>query len=139
MVTIIPALILGYHHLTRFLVVAPLPKYIEERRSYSAAVGVWIVPALALGYRMLIYHPPSSVFYSSSISAIKYFFVIQKVMPTITNPNASDPIRVLAQMTVTAPFYAGIAYSLGALGQKHRLLINLFTFGTHDQSKTAPE
>jgi hypothetical protein len=42
-------------------------------------------------------------------------------------------------MSVTAPFYAGIAYSLGALASKHRVLTKLFTFEKHDDMTTAPE
>ena len=73
------------------------------------------------------------------MSAIKYFFDIQEVMPTMSNLFASDSIRVVEQMTVTAPFYAGIAYSLGALGSKHQLLKKLFTAEKHDEPPTSPE
>ena len=66
------------------------------------------------------------------MTALKYFFDIQKVMPTWANPLASDPERVAAQMFVTAPFYAGLAYSLGALMSKHQLLVKPFTFEKHE-------
>ena len=88
---------------------------------------------------MLLYHPPSSVLYDNSTSAINYFFDIQKVMPTIRNPLASDPIRVWAQMMVTTPLYAGVAYSLGALVAKHRLVTKLFTFEKHQEPTTPPD
>ena len=39
--------------------------------------------------------------------------------------------RVRIQIQVTAPFYAGIAYSFGALAWKHRLLPTLFGFEEH--------
>jgi len=55
-------------------------------------------------------------------------------MPTFANPLASDPVRVLAQISITAPFYAGVAYSLGALVSKHQLLIKLFTFEKHGET-----
>jgi hypothetical protein len=57
----------------------------------------------------------------------------------LANPLASDPVRVLAQMTITAPFYAGIAYSLGALASKHQLLTKLFTFEKHDETTISQE
>ena len=83
---------------------------------------------MVLLYSMLQYHPPSSVLFSSSMTAIKYFFEIQKVMPTSANPLASDPTRVWAQESVTAPFYAGVAYSLGALASRHTVLAKMFAF-----------
>ncbi len=85
---------------------------------------------------MLEYHAPSSsVLYGSSITeVVKYFFDIVKVMPTWQNPLAGDPIRAWAQMSVTAPFYAGVAYSVGALASKHQVLAKLFTFEKHDEA-----
>ena len=138
MVTIAPALILGYLNVTLFSR-PTIRSYIGGSRSDSVAAWAWAVPTLVLGCKMLLYHAPSSVLYGSSMSAVKYFFDIQKVMPTRTNFLTSDPGRVLAQMTVTAPFYAGIAYSLGALALKHRLLTKLRTSETHDEPTTAPE
>jgi hypothetical protein len=142
-VTVVPAVILGYFNVTRFFPLT-IRNYIGEVPFDSVAVWAWSVPALVLGCKMLLYHAPSSVLYATSLyatsmSAIKYFLDIQKVMPTTSNPFASDPVRVLEQMTVTAPFYAGITYSLGALVSKHRLLIKLFASEKPDEPTTAPE
>jgi hypothetical protein len=137
-VTVVPAVILGYFNVTRFFPLT-IRNYIGEGPFDSVAVWAWSVPALVLGCKMLLYHAPSSVLYATSMSAIKYFLDIQKVMPTMSNPFASDPVRVLEQMTVTAPFYAGIAYSLGALVSKHRLLIKLFASEKPDEPTTGPE
>jgi hypothetical protein len=49
-------------------------------------------------------------------------------MPTFANPLASDPERVVAQIFVTAPFYAGLAYSVAALAAKRKVVQTLFTF-----------
>jgi hypothetical protein len=117
LVTIIPALAAGYIDLGRFLP-AIVGKQIAERRSSSAGSWTWTIPTGILLFRMLRYHSPSSVLLGSSMSVFKYFFDIQRFMPTFSNPLASDPIRVWAQMSVTAPFYAGLAYSLGALAWK---------------------
>ena len=108
-VTVVPAVILGYFNVTRFFPLT-IRNYIGEGPFDSVAVWAWSVPALVLGCKMLLYHAPSSVLYATSMSAIKYFLDIQKVMPTMSNPFASDPVRVLEQMTVTAPFYAGIGF-----------------------------
>lgn len=128
-VTIIPAPIAGYIDLVRILP-AIVGKQIGESRSGATGVWVWTIPTAVLVYRMLTFHATSSVFSGVSMSAFKYFFDIQPVMPTFTNPLVSDPIRVVAQISVTAPFYAGAAYSLGALAWKHRLLS---IFSKHEQ------
>jgi hypothetical protein len=44
----------------------------------------------------------------------------------------SDP--VWAQFSVTAPFCAGVAYSLGALASKHQVLTKPFTFERHEET-----
>ena len=64
---------------------------------------------------MALFSAPSSVLFGASMSAFSYFFDIQKVMPTLANPLVSDPIRVLRQLYLTAPFYAGVGFSVGSL------------------------
>jgi len=131
-VIIIPALVAGYVNVSRF-VPALVGRPIWDTRFDSAISWAWCAPALVLLYRMLQYHAPSSVLFGTSMTAIKYFFDIEKAMPTWANPLASDPVRVAAQMFVTAPFYAGVAYSLGALLSKRELLTKLFTFDKHER------
>jgi hypothetical protein len=111
--TVVPALVLGY---------------ITARQPGSVATWSWGIPTLVLAYKMLRYHTPSSVLFGSSMSAVRYFFDIERIMPTMAHPTASDPVRVLAQMTVTASFYAGLAYSLGAWSAKRELITKLFSF-----------
>jgi hypothetical protein len=130
LMTILPALLVGYVNFARIL-----PGIIRDfmhEGQHSIATWAWAFPTLVLLYRMLDYRAPSSVLFGGSMTAIEYFFEIQTVMPSWQNPLASDPVRVWAQMSVTAPFYAGIAYSLGALSSKHSLLTRLFTFEKHD-------
>ena len=131
--TILPALVVGHINVARFFP-ASVRSYLHEGRSGSVAVWAWIIPTSRLLYNMLMYHPPSSVLLGTSVTAIGYFFDIQKVMPTFANPLASEPVRVLAQLSITAPFYSGVAYSLGALASKHQLLTKLFTFEKHDET-----
>ena len=119
-VTIIPALVVGY---------------LNVRGSNSMGSWAWAVPALVLAYKLVSYRSPGSVLYGTQLSAFQYFFDIQRVMPMFTNPLASDPGRVLAQMNVTAPFYAGIAYILGAVGSKRHILKILFAFGSVKESQ----
>jgi hypothetical protein len=102
-ITIVPALIAGYINVTRF-VPAIIGRPIWNARFDSAVAWAWSIPTLVLLYRMLQYRAPSSVLFGTSMTAIKYFFDIQKVMPTWANPLVSDPVRVAAQMFVTAPF-----------------------------------
>jgi len=61
------------------------------------------------------------------MTRFEYFFVIQRRIPTFTPGfGGVDPIRVALQMTVVAPFYSGLAYSVGALAGKHALLEQIF-------------
>lgn len=126
--TIIPALVAGYADLGRFLPTL-VGKRISDRRSSSAGSFAWTIPTASLLYKMMQFHAPSSVLLGSSMSAFKYFFDIQQVMPSFADLLAGNPRRVLAQMTITAPFYAGVAYSLGSLAWRHRVLSRLLAFG----------
>ena len=119
-VTIIPALVVGY---------------VNVRGAHSVGSWAWVVPALVLAFKFVTYTSPGSVLDAAHLSAFQYFFDIQQVMPTFRNPLASDPGRVLAEMNVTAPFYAGVAYSLGALGSKRHILKILFAFGSVKESQ----
>lgn len=110
------------------IVPAVLAGYIAARQPGSVATWAWGIPTLVLAYGMLRYHATSSVLIGSSMSAARYYFDIEQTMPTMMNPTASDPVRVLAQMTVTASFYAGVAYSLGAWSAKRKLITKLFGF-----------
>lgn len=123
--TIVPAFIAGYVDLGRFLP-ATIGKQIATWRSGSAASLAWLIPTVLLLWHLLFFHAPVSVLYRSSMSAFGYYFDIQHVMPTLSNLLASDPVRLLSQMYVTAPFYAGVAFSIGALVWKRRLLPRVF-------------
>jgi len=132
--TIVPALIVGYINVTRLL-----PSSFGVARSASVAIWAGVIPAVVLICKMMLYEGHSSVLYSSPTAAIAYFLDIQKRMPTRTNLFASDAVRVVAQMTVTAPFYSGVAYSLGALASRYGLATKLFLFERHNASSTPPE
>jgi hypothetical protein len=118
LMTILPALVMGYINVARFLL--NTVRTLMHEVHHSIATWAWVLPTLVLLYRMREYRAPASVLYGTSITALtttlKYFFVIQTVAPTLQNPFiGGDPIRLWAQFSVTAPFYAGVAYSLGAL------------------------
>jgi hypothetical protein len=125
--TVIPAVIVGYLDVFRFLP-ANWSEHVDIRRHDFAATWVWVVPSLILGFRMAEYDSPHSVLIGGSTSAIAYFFDIQRTMPGWAHPLVGDPIRVWAQMTITAPFYAGVAYGLGALASRYDLLTKMFIF-----------
>jgi hypothetical protein len=130
LMTIIISLIAGYIDLGRFLP-AIVGKQIAGRRSSSAGTWMWIIPTTVLLYGMLQFRAPSSVL-GPSTSAFRYFFDTQQLMASFRNSLASDwAARVRIQIQVTAPFYAGIAYSFGALAWKHRWLPTLFGFEEH--------
>lgn len=123
LVTILPALLAGYFDVARF-VPATLGNQVAARRVNSPSLFAWSVPAASLLIGLLTFHPSSSVLFDSSPSALSYYFDIQRAMPAWANlPGVR---RYLTQLTVTAPFYAGVAYSLGALAWKYALLDTIF-------------
>lgn len=124
LVSIVPAVIVGY---------------LLARRFRRFAAYAWVLPTLVLVYKLLMFTEPSvSVLASSSsMTRFEYFFVIQRKMPTfIRGFGGVDPIRVALQMTVIAPFYSGLAYSVGALAGKRNLLDRIFR---HSPAQKEPE
>jgi hypothetical protein len=108
LLTVVPAFALGYFMWLRF------PRL---------ATWAWTLPTIILAYKLAFFADPSaSVFSSNPTARFSYFFVIQRGMPTLSNFRGSDPVRVATQMMFVAPFYAGVAYSIGALAAKHGVL-----------------
>ena len=119
LISIVPGLVAGY---------------LVARKPDSVATWAWGLPAAVLAYKMLQYQAPSSVLSGTTLmSAFKYYFEIERVMPTMRYATPSDPVRVLSQMTVTAPFYAGVAYSLGGWLSKREFLTKLLSFGKSEE------
>jgi hypothetical protein len=111
LVSIIPAAIVGY----------VISGYLGKLASWS-----WAVPTLILGYKLLAFtNGDASVFASGhDWSRFSYYFVIQQHMPTFSDFgfSGSDPLRITEQITATAPFYSGVAYSIGALLRKYKVV-----------------
>ena len=111
LVSIIPALVFG----------ALVARYFERLASWA-----WVVPTMILSYKLLTFtNPDASVLApADQWSRFSYYFVIQQHMPTFSNLGlgGSDPIRVAQQLDITVPFYSGIAYSIGALLTKHKVI-----------------
>ena len=108
LLTILPALAVGY---------------IVSRYFRKLATWAWILPTLILSYKILTFtDPQSSILISHPLSRFSYYFVIVRLTPTFNDLRGSDPIRLVQQMTAVAPFYSGVAYSIGALFESHKLL-----------------
>lgn len=138
LMTITTSLIAGYIDLGRFLP-ALVGKQIAERRSSSAGTWMWIIPTIILLYGMLQFRASSSVL-GPSMSAFRYFFDTRQLMAGLGNSLASDwATRVRTEIQVTAPFYAGTAYSFGALAWKHRWLPTFFGFKKEVEPTPLPE
>ena len=121
LMTIGSAIAAGYMDIVRF-VPALVGKLAIDRRNAPATLWAWSIPAVVLVVEMVSYRAPSSVFSGSSMSAFRYFFEIVPHITTVQDILAGDPERILRQMRVTAPFYAGSAYSLGALCHKYKVV-----------------
>src|SRR5438046_1217457 len=98
LVSIVPALLVGY---------------VSCRYLRRMAVCAWILPTAILCYKLLTFTDPhASVLTTDPWSRFSYYFVSEKFMPTLYEVRGSDPIRVAAQLTLVAPFYSGVAYSI---------------------------
>jgi hypothetical protein len=88
------------------------------------AIWAWAVPTMILMYKLLTFTDASaSVLFSHPWSRFSYFFVIERSMPVFAPDfGGVDPVRVAQQVCVVAPFYAGLAYSIGALAERRNLL-----------------
>ena len=111
LVSIVPALVFG----------ALVARYFERLASWA-----WVVPTMIVSYKLLTFTNPNVSVLSSddSFSRFSYYFMIQQHMPTFSSLGltGSDPIRVAEQLNVTVPFYSGVAYSIGALATKHKVI-----------------
>lgn len=110
-VSIIPALVFGA---------------LIARRFAKLASWAWVVPTIILAYRLLTFTDAgASVFAAANRwSRFSYYFVIQPHVPTFSRSLglSGDPVRFVSQLNVTVPFYSGIAYSIGALLTKRKVI-----------------
>lgn len=111
LVSIIPALVFG----------ALVARHFERLASWA-----WVVPTMILSYKLSTFTKPDASVLASADpwSRFSYYFVIQQHMPTFSSLglSGSDPIRVAQQLDVTVPFYSGVAYSIGALLTKYKVI-----------------
>ncbi len=104
--SIVPALVAGYL----------LSRYFGRLAQYA-----WILPTIVLAYKLLTFTEPQvSVLAPHPSIRWEYFFVVAQGFGGV------DPHRVVEQITVVAPFYAGLAYSAGAFAATHDLLKRIF-------------
>jgi hypothetical protein len=105
----------------------------NARFKHKVAEFVWLVPAVVLTYKFLTF-PTVSVLQSQSSAAFHQYFGGGFSIPdfrnwiefwTIVRSNP-DMLRGKAQLDITAPLYAGVAYSLAAwLGRRTELSRNI--------------
>jgi len=122
----------GTDYLQHFEVASVVPAfvvgYVLSLYFRSQATFAWIVPTGVLVYKLLTFTDPyASVLVPHFWTRFSYFFVIQRIGPTFAPDfGGVDPLRVAEQLFVIAPFYAGLAYSVGALAAGHSVLQQLF-------------
>jgi len=87
---------------------------------HKAALLVWIPCAAILGYKFMTF-PSPSIFSSQFSAAYHHYFEGAFMMPDLGPQDdylalaSGDAIRALAQLQITAPFYAAIGYCVGSL------------------------
>jgi hypothetical protein len=115
----------GYLTWDRFVPVIVGGQIRTEGDGHSGTYA-WAIPALVLMVKMLQYQAHRPVIREASLPTTKYFFEVQQPVPEIFTHMAgipsTDPHRTLAQMLVTLPFYAGVAYSAGAVAAKYHVV-----------------
>ena len=112
---VVPAFLLGC------VVVRKFPEF---------STWAWLVPTAVIFYKLVTFVEPNVSVLASGDPwhRFSYYFVIQRVAPTLTftptsfDVSGPDPVRVLEQITVVAAFYCSIAYSLGAFATKTKAL-----------------
>jgi hypothetical protein len=110
---------------------------IASRFQHKIAQFVWLVPAGILAYKLLTFTGvATSVLYSTSpsVSAFHQYFGGDFQIPEYRDfhelfaiaASYPDMSRGMAQLTFTAPFYAGLAYSTAAwIGHRTKLVQRL--------------
>jgi len=109
------------HVLVFSLVPAILSGLINARFKHKAAQFVWVVPAVVLAYKFATF-PSASVLESRFPAAFHQYFEGGFLIPEYRNwqefwslvGSSADMTRGMVQMNYTAPFYAGIGYSIAA-------------------------
>ncbi|PYY00985.1 MAG: hypothetical protein DMG64_06035 [Acidobacteria bacterium] len=110
-----------YNHLFVLSVVpAFLTGLLNARFRHSVAQFVWVLPAILLAYRLITFPEKASVLAPGAWPAFHYYFgggfligeyhSWREFYEIIFSSNP-DISRAFAQQRLTAPFYAGIAYS----------------------------
>ena len=102
---------------------------VNARFKHKAAQFVWLVPTLVLAYEIVTFSDVS-IFQSQIRAALHYYFGGGFLIPefwnwhefwSIVGSNA-DATRGMAQLRFTAPFYAGVGYSLASwIGRRTEL------------------
>jgi hypothetical protein len=112
----------AYSHILAFsFIPAFLLGLINARFRRKAAQFLWLVPAAILAYKFVTF-PSPSVFQSQFSAAFHQYFGGGFVIPEFRNwqefasiaTSNADMTRGMVQLRFTAPFYAGVGYSLAA-------------------------
>ena len=124
-------LVFAFSHIFIFsFVPAFLAGLVNGRFKQKEALFVWLVPAVILAYKFTTFSTVASVLQSQNqglqsqfSSAFHEFFGggfqmwefhDWREFWSIAPSNYSDMTRGMVQLTFTAPFYAGVGYSVGA-------------------------
>ncbi len=106
--TVIPALLVGY---------------MNSKYRHAAALWVWLVPAILLLAKLATFQSSSVLTGSGWREAFAYYFSSNWQIPTFPQDlrfNVAGMRVFLSQVDYSAPFYAGMAYSVAALAGKYR-------------------
>jgi hypothetical protein len=109
------------HMLAFSFIPAFLSSLVNTRLRHKTAQFVWLVPAVILAYKFASFSAPS-VLQSQFSAAFNHYFGGGFLIPDFHDwheffsilGSSSDMTRGMAQLQFTAPFYAGVGYSVAA-------------------------
>lgn len=133
----------GDNYLKHFELISIVPAflagYVLFRHFERLAMWAWVIPTILLLFELVLFsEPPTSVLGPHSSTRFAYFFVIQRRMPSMfLGFSEVDVMRVVKQMFRVAPFYSGVAYSLGAVASAHDLFRKIFPAMRNDETMNA--
>jgi len=106
------------------VVPALLAGYINSKYRNGSAMCAWIIPTALLAEKVVTF-PATSVFASKWAEAAAYYFSSNWQVPASIDEafrgNIGGMRVYVAQTKFVAPFYAGLAYSVGALVRKFQM------------------
>ena len=117
------------------IIAALLVSYIVCPRFQTLGAWAWVLPTVIISFKLATFTDPHVSILGSSNpwTRFSYYFGIERPTPSLWDLRGSDVARAVEHITVVAAFYSGIAYSIGAVAQKHEVIERIIKGLRRDQ------